>query len=396
MAVTLILGFVAGIPLALTAATLQAWMADLKTDLTVIGLFSLVGLPYTLKFLWAPIMDRFVPPFLGRRRGWLIIWQAIIMLVIVAMAFSNPAANPALTAFFAFLLAFSSASHDIVNDAYRVDVLTKEEYGAASSLYVMGYRVAMLVSGGGALILADHLPWRIVYLVMSSTMLIGMVTTYFAPEPNVSAQAPASIQDAVISPLIEFFKRPGAIETLVFLIVYKLDSNLTVAMTTPFMLSLGFSKTDIGAVTKGFGMLATITGTLFGGGLMVRLGLERALWMFGITQALAGLTYMGLAHAGHNYPFMVAAITIENLFSGMGIAAQSAFMMSICDKRFSATQYALISSFMALSRYLAGAPSGWLAKTFGWESYYLICALVGIPGLLMLLRFKKWAMPAAQ
>ena len=395
MAVVLLQGFVCGIPLALTFATLQAWMATEKVDLTLIGIFSLVGLPYTVKFLWAPLMDRYVPPFLGRRRGWILVCQVALMISISALAFSQPAQAPGVVAVLALLVAFCSSSQDIVVDAYRTEILSQEEFGVGSSLYVMGYRIAMLVSGGGALILSDHMSFRAVYLIMASTMLLGVFTTLIAPEPEVRAAPPKSIHEAFILPLVEYFKRRGAIETLLFLIVYKLDSNLTVAMTTPFMLSIGFSKTDIGAVVKGGGTIATVLGAIVGGGMMVKLGLRRSLWIFGISQAIAGLTYMILAHLGHNYPFMVAAITTENFFSGMGIAAQSALMMSLCDKRFTATQYSLLASFMGLSRYVAGAPSGWLAKTFGWEHYFLICALAGIPGLLMLLRLKAWKMPNA-
>jgi PAT family beta-lactamase induction signal transducer AmpG len=339
-------------------------------------------------------MDRFIPPLLGRRRGWIVICQAFIICWLIAMALTNPASMPGFMAVLAFLLSFSSASQDIVIDAYRVDALSPVEYGAGTAVYVTGYRIAMAVSGGGALILSDHMPWRAVYLVMGLLMLIGVVTTWYAPEPKVSSHAPRSLKDAFTQPLIEFFKRKGAIEVLIFLVIYKLDTNLTVAMTTPFMMDLGFSKTVIGSVSKTGGIMATIVGTLFGGGIMYRLGIHRALWIFGITQAVAGLSYLLLAHLGHNYAVMVFAVAAENLFSGMGIAAQNAFMMAICDKGFSATQFALISSFMALSRYVAGAPSGWLAKHVGWEGYYLVCVLIGIPGLLLLTRYRKWSMPS--
>ncbi|MBI3544571.1 MAG: AmpG family muropeptide MFS transporter [Deltaproteobacteria bacterium] len=395
MAVSFILGFVAGIPLALTAATLQAWMVDAKISLTTIGLFSLVGLPYTVKFLWSPIMDRYSPPFLGKRRGWLVVTQLALVLAISAMAFSNPGQYPGTMAFLALLVAFCSASHDIVNDAFRIEMLSPEEYGLGSSLYVLGYRLAMYVSGGGALIMADHMPWRAVYLIMASTMAIGVVTTLLSPEAIAKPKQLKSLKDATVQPLVEYFKRSGAIEILAFLIIYKLDTNLTVAMTTPFMMKIGFTKTDIGAVVKGFGTFALMGGTLLAGMAMLKLGLRRSLWIFGILQAVAGLTYMALAQAGHNYPLMVASITTENFFSGMGLAAQSAFMMAMVDKRFTATQYSLITSFMALSRYVTGAPSGWLADHVSWPTYFIICTLIGIPGLLLLLRFDRWKMPSA-
>ncbi|MEW6056428.1 MAG: AmpG family muropeptide MFS transporter [Bdellovibrionota bacterium] len=394
MAAILLLGFSCGIPLALTFATLQAWMASEKVDLTVIGVFSLVGMPYALKFLWAPLMDRYVPPFLGRRRGWMLITQIGLVIGIAAMAFSSPSQNPAMVATLAVIVAFFSASQDIVVDAYKTEILTKDEFGVGSGLYVMGYRIAMITSGAVALIMADHLPWKTVYLVMAAIMATGVLTSVLAPEPQIEEKPPRTLTDAVVLPFIEFFKRKGAIEVLIFMILYKLDVALTLAMITPFMLDIGFSKTDIGAVTKGFGMVSVIAGTLVGGTLMVKLKMERSLWIFGITQAASGLAFMWLAHLGHNYPAMVAAVAIENFCSGMGIAAFSAFMMSLCDKRFTATQYALLSSFMSLSRYVAGAPSGYLAKTLGWEYYFLVCVLVGIPGLLLLMRYKKWSIPA--
>lgn len=393
IAIVLALGFSSGIPLALTSSTLQAWMADQKIDLTIIGLFSLVGMPYGLKFLWAPLMDRFVPPFLGRRRGWMIVCQLGLVATICAIAFSNPAVSPLLIGVLAFAIAFFSASQDIVLDAYRIEILKKEEYGAGSGIYTMGYRIAMITSGAGALILADHISWKLVYLIMASTLILGISITLFVPEPKVEAVPPKTLKDAVFLPFIEYFKRKGAIEMLLFMILYKLDVALTLALTTPFMLGLGFTKTDIGAVTKGFGVAATIVGALIGGALMARLTMKRSLWIFGISQALSGLSFMLLARLGHDYPMMVTAIAVENVCSGLGIAAFSAFMMSLCEKRFTATQYALLSSFMALTRYVAGAPSGFLVKGLGWEGYFLLCAFAGIPGLLLLTRYDKWTLP---
>ncbi len=393
MAAVLLMGFSSGIPLALTASTLQAWMVNEGVDLTIIGIFSLVGLPYALKFLWAPLMDRYVPPFLGRRRGWMLVAQCGLVFVIAAMGFTNPATTPALVATLAVCIAFFSASQDIVVDAYRVEILTPEELGAGAGLYVMGYRIAMLVSGALALFLADQMPWKNVYLIMSATMLLGLITTLLAPEPKVEAPPPKNLAEAVVMPFVEYFKRNGAFEMLAFMIFYKLDVAMTLAMTTPFMLSIGFTKTDIAAVTKVFGMIATIVGTLLGGALMVRLTLYRSLWIFGLAQAFSGLSFTLLAYVGKSYPMLVTAIAVENLCSGMGTAVFSAFMMSLSNKRFTATQYALLTSFMALSRYIAGAPSGILAKSLGWEMYFVICTFAGVPGLLLLTRFKKWTLP---
>jgi len=390
MAVVLLLGFSSGLPLALTATTLQAWMKSENVDLTVIGLFSLVGLPYGLKFLWAPVMDRFVPPFLGRRRGWMLISQIALIVTIAAMAFSSPVRLPVLTAVIAVLIAFFSASQDIVVDAYRTDLAEQEEIGPAASLYITGYRLGMLMSGAVALILSDHLSWQVVYLLMAAAMGIGVVATLSAPEPKTAAKPPQTIAEAVVLPFVEYFRRKGAFEVLGFIILYKIDVVIAMAMTTPFLLELGFTKTDIGAVTKGFGLVATIAGTLAGGAVMVKLGIKRSLWLFGLSQGISGLSFMLLAHVGHDYPMMVTAIAVESFCSGMGTAAFTAFMMSICDKRFTATQYALFTSVMGLSRVIGSAPTGYLAKALGWENYFLLSVLAMAPGLLLLTRYSKW------
>jgi len=396
MAVVLLMGFSSGIPLALTAGTLQAWMASEKVDLTVIGIFSLVGLPYTIKFLWAPLLDRYVPPFLGRRRGWLLITQILLVGSIFAMGSSDPAGSPAMLAVLAVLVTFFSASQDIVADAYRTEVLKPSEYGAGAGIFVLGYRIAMVVSGAAALIMADHMSWKAVYAIMAATLLVGIITSILAPEPAVDAPSPKTLREAVVMPFVEFLRRKGAFEMIAFIIIYKLDVVMTLAMTTPFMLDIGFSKTDIGAVTKGFGLIAAIGGTIVGGSFMIKLGIKKALWVFGVLQGIAGGSYMLLAHFGHNYPMMVGAIAAENFFSGMGNAAFTAFVMSLCDKRFTATQYALLSSLMAVTRVVAGAPTGYIAKTLGWQSYYFICIVVAIPGLLLLTRYNKWTRLVAE
>lgn len=390
LAAVLFLGFSSGIPLALSGSTLQAWMKSDNVDLTVIGLFSLVGMPYALKFLWAPFMDRFVPPLLGRRRGWILLTQALLVVAIALLGFSSPKNFPGLTAALAFFVAFFSASQDIVADAYKTDVLEEDEVGPGAAFNILGYRIAFLVSGALALVLADHISWQLVYLIMAATMGIGIVTTFLAPEPEVKVQPPKTIGEAVVLPLVEFFKRPGAIEILLFVVFYKLDAVIASALMTPFLLDLGFTKTEIGAVIKGFGLVATLGGTLLGGWAMVRLGMLRSLWTFGLAQGLAGLSFLTLAHLGHSFPMMVVAITAENGCSGMGTAAFAAFLMSICDKRFTATQYALLTSLMAITRVIGGAPTGYIAKTYGWENYFLFSIAAMIPGLLILTRYNRW------
>jgi PAT family beta-lactamase induction signal transducer AmpG len=335
-------------------------------------------------------MDRYVPPLLGRRRGWLLVTQVALAVSIVALGYSSPRAHVTATAAMAVLVAFFSASQDIVADAYRTDILHADEIGPGSATYITGYRVATLVIASLALILADHLSWRHVYLLMAAAMAIGIVTSLFAPEPHVQPRAPRTLRDAVVQPFTEFFRRRGAIEVVAFTILYKLDAVLTVALQTVFVLGLGFTLTEVGVVTKSFGLSATLAGTMVGGALMVRLGLKRSLWVFGISQALAGLSYLALSYAGHSYPMLVTAIFVENACSGMGNAAYAAFMLSMCDRRFSATQYALFSSLMAITRNVLSAPSGYLAKAMGWPGYYVLCTLASIPALLLLLRYDRW------
>jgi PAT family beta-lactamase induction signal transducer AmpG len=387
----LLLGFSSGIPLALTGSTLQAWMASEGVDLKVIGVFSLVGLPYTAKYLWAPFMDRFSPPFLGRRRGWMVLCQLSLFACAAAMASTNPKEETAVVAGLAFLVAFLSASQDIVVDAYRTEVLLPDELGPGAGVHILGYRAAMIVSGSLALILADHLPWRVVYLLMGGCLSAGVLAAFLAPEPaGGSGKAPSTLRDAVVLPFTEFLKRRDWGGILAFVVLYKLDVVIAMALSTPFLLELGFTKTDIGVVNKGFGMAATIAGTLLGGAFVAKAGMKRSLWVFGVGQSVSTLAFLFLARAGKSYPALVAAIGLENLVSGMGTAAYSAFLMSLCDRRFTATQYALLTSLMAVTRVVAGAPTGFLARAFGWEAYFLVAMASAVPGLLLLLRYDRW------
>ena len=390
MFIVMILGFASGLPLGLTGGTLQAWMKTENIDLGTIGLFSLVGLPYTLKFLWSPLMDRYVPPLFGRRRGWMLLTQIGLIITIISLGFSDPKLTPQYVAFFAVCVAFFSASQDIAIDAYRTEVLSEEQLGAGASVYIMGYRLAMIVSGALALILSDHMSWSTVYFIMAMCMGVGILASVFGPEPVTTEDAPKTLAEAVYKPFLEFFKRAGAVEMLIFILIYKMDVAFAMALTTPFMMDLGFSKTDIGAVTKGVGLVATIVGTLMGGALLSKWGIKKSLWIFGILQGLSGFTFFILARVGHNYPIMTAAICIENICSGLATAAFAAFMMNLCDKRFTATQYALLTSFMAITRILVQTPSGFIAKSLGWEMYFIVSILISIPGLLMLMRFDKW------
>ncbi|MGA2402064.1 MAG: AmpG family muropeptide MFS transporter [Syntrophobacteraceae bacterium] len=384
------LGFSSGLPLALTASTLQAWLVTEKVDLSIVGAFSLVGLPYALKVFWAPLIDRFSPPWLGRRRGWIILIQVLQAAAIFFLGSCSPASFPALVAFAALVTAFVSASQDIAIDAYRADVLRETELGPGAATAVVGYRSALLVSGALALILSDHAPWRTVYTLMAAIMLLNTLFTLVAPEPETRVIPPKSLKEAVWGPLAGYFKRPGAVEMLFFIMVYKLGNVIAGAMTTPFLLDIGFSRTDVGMVNKVFGLISTIVGTLVGGGIVARIGIYRSLWVFGFLQAISNFSLTALALIGKSYPAMIAAIGIENIFVGMGDAAFIAFMMSLCDKRFTATQYALLTSFMAVSRIVAGAPTGAVAQALGWPVFFSLSILGAVPGIVLLTRFAPW------
>ncbi|MGE0083857.1 MAG: AmpG family muropeptide MFS transporter [Desulfococcaceae bacterium] len=390
MLVAFLMGFSCGLPLLLTITLLQAWMKEEGVDLTVIGIMSLVGLPYTVKFLWAPFLDRYTLPFLGRRRGWLLIVQIALIYSIAGLGQCNPKSDPWIVAFAAFLLTFFSASQDIVVDAFRREDLSDAELGLGSSLYINGYRMGMLLASGGGLVLADHISFAQVYFVMALCMIPGIVTTLFAREPVITAEMPKSLKSAVIDPMIEYFRRENAIWILAFILFYKIGDTMALAMTTPFYLDVGFSKTEIGAVVKIFGFWATIGGSLIGGIMMIRLGIHRSLWVFGFFQAVSILGFVALARIGHSIAALSGVIAFENLSGGMGTAAYAAFMASITDKRFTATQYALLSSLMGVPRVLAAAPTGFLAKHLGWEGFFIVCTVMAIPGILLLLKFAPW------
>ena len=390
MLVTLLMGFACGLPLLLTISVLQAWMKEEGVDLTVIGMMSLVGLPYTLKFLWAPVLDRFTLPFLGRRRGWLLIAQVTLIFSISGLGFSDPVKNPWMMAFAAFLVTFFSASQDTVVDAYRREDLPDEELGLGSSLYVNGYRVGMLLASGGGLIMADHMPFFMVYQIMAACMLPGVVTTLLAPEPEIHVGTPKTMREAVFDPLIEYFSRRGALWILAFILFYKIGDTMASAMTIPFYLDIGFSKTQIGTVVKLFGFWAIVAGTLIGGVIMLRLGINRSLWAFGFLQAVSTAGFAVLAFFGNSLPLLSTVIAFENLSSGMGTAAFIAFMASITNKKFTATQYALLSSLMGVPRVMASAPTGFLAKNLGWETFFIACTLIAAPGMLLLFKFAPW------
>lgn len=369
-------------------------MAVEGVDLKTIGIFAIVALPYTIKFLWAPLMDRYVPPFLGRRRGWILITQATLVAGIASIAFSSPAQSAMTSGILALIVSFLSASQDIVIDAYRTDILNADERGSGAAVAVMGYRAAMIVSSSIALMLSDQIGWRNTYLVMAAIMGIFFFITILAPEPDRTVSVPRTTREAVTGPLKDYFSRPASIAFLLLIILYKLADAYASSLVTPFLIKgLGFSATDVGAINKGLGLASTILGALVGGSIMIKLGLFRSLLYFGILQACTILAFSGLALTGKSYGMLLFAVAFENFGSGMGTAAFMALLMTMCNHRFSATQYALLSSLAALGGIAIAPTSGFVATIFGWPLFFLISASLAIPGLLLLLRLKNIIVP---
>lgn len=386
--IILLLGFSSGLPIALTATALQAWFTVLGVSIVTIGVLTLVGQPYVYKFLWAPLLDRFCPPFLGRRRGWLIITQVGLMLSIAAMAFGNPATHPWALGLLALVVALLSATQDIAFDAYRTEVTAPEERGLSSALMGGGYRIAMMTSGGLALVLAQLTSWHTTYLIMASLMVIGMIATwmgYEASQVALDAKRPQNLSTAVIGPLREFLSRPFAWGFLLLIILYKFGDALSISLTTPFLIrGLGFSLITVGTINKGVGMLASILGVLVGGAIMTRISLYRALLWFGILQLIAILTLMLLAIVGKNYTMLVTTIFADNFCNGMGTAAMLAFLMSLCDQRYTATQYALFSALAAIGRVFIGPLAGVMVAHMGWPNFFAWSFVVSLPSIFLL------------
>ncbi|MGU9866339.1 muropeptide MFS transporter AmpG [Kluyvera ascorbata] len=386
-AILLILGFASGLPLALTSGTMQAWMTVENIDLKTIGFFSLVGQAYVFKFLWSPVMDRYTPPFLGRRRGWLLTTQCLLLIAIAAMGFLEPSTQLRWMAALAVIIAFCSASQDIVFDAWKTDVLPAEERGAGAAISVLGYRLGMLVSGGLALWLADKwLGWQGMYWLMAALLVPCIIATLLAPEPSDVIPVPKSLEQAVVQPLKDFFGRNNAWLILLLIVMYKLGDAFAMSLTTTFLIrGVGFDAGQVGMVNKTLGLFATIVGALYGGVLMQRLTLFRALLIFGILQGVSNAGYWALSVTDKHIYSMAAAVFFENLCGGMGTAAFVALLMTLCNKSFSATQFALLSALSAVGRVYVGPIAGWFVETHGWPTFYLFSVFAAVPGILLLL-----------
>ncbi|MBN9289135.1 MAG: muropeptide transporter AmpG [Gammaproteobacteria bacterium 39-13] len=386
MLLVLALGFVSGLPLGLSGTALQAWYAIDGVDVVTIGFLALVGQPYVYKFIWAPFMDKWRVPYLGRRRGWMLITQISLIVVLCLMALSSPQAAPYQLAFLALCLAFLSATQDIAIDAYRTELLTPEERGMGTAMAVSGYRIAMLVSGGLTLIVADYAGFSFTYFLMAALMGIGVFATFWAKEPQQYREPPPTFAAACIEPFKEFLSRRHAIALLAFVVLYKLGDAFASTLTTAFLLKgVGFTLKDVGIINKTGGLVSTLFGVFVGGVLMVRIGLFRSLLGFGIIQALTNILFFVLALMGPNYGMLILTVCLENFGGGLGTAAFMALVMSLCNPRFTATQFALISALAAVGRVFVGPAAGILVENVGWAEFFLWTVLFAIPGLILLI-----------
>jgi len=399
MLVCIFIGFTSGLPLYVLIQLVPAWLRSHQIDLATIGLFSLVSLPYTWKFLWSPLMDRFSWPFLGRRRGWALMTQILLFFSIGALGHFDPAASLDLIIVFVFLVSLFSASQDIVIDAYRRELLADDELGTGNSIFINAYRLASLVPGALALILSDHLSWPAVYWVTAAFMAVGMATTLSIREVSDDKLAPHSLREAVIDPFREFFSRDGirgGLAVLAFMFLYKLGDNMATALATPFYLDMGFSRTEIGSIAKVAALWASIAGGLLGGLLMLRLSINRALWLFGFVQLITILGFAWLSTVGHNPAGLFAVVSAEYLGVGLGTVALTAYMARETSRAFTATQFALFTSFIAVPRIFANASTGYLIEAVGYTQFFLLCTLIAIPGMLMLLIVAPWRRASRQ
>ena len=381
MLVLIALGAASGYPNQITESALQGWLKDLHVSNTQIGVMSYVALPYLLKSLWAPLLDRYPLPILGRRRGWMLVTQLLIAATIAALAFQDPSQGLMGVAVCALAIVFFSASQDIVIDAYRTDLATPAERGPAAAAATLGYRAASYIAFALALLIADHFGWRIAFLVIAGLMALFAYSTLRSPEPEYHAPPPTSIQESVLGALRSLTSAPGALSLLGLVMVFKLGDAFALKLFTPFMMDVGFSKSEIALVVKAVFTTSGLIGAVLAGLWMVRLGLLRSMLLFGIMQAVSNLAYYVLALTGKNTVVMVVAVFIENLTHAMGNTAVVALMMGLCEVRFSAFQYALLSTLSQLPRYGLGWPAGWVADHAGWPTYYVVSFLLGIPGL---------------
>ena len=395
MLICIFTGFSSGLPLYILISLVPAWLRTEGVDLKSIGLFALIQLPFTWKFLWSPLFDRYIPP-LGRRRGWLIIAQIALLLVIPAFGYLHPKLDLWAIAYLSIIVAFFSASQDIVLDAYRRELLLDDELGLGNAIHVNAYKIAGLVPGAFSLVLADHLPWDMVYIITALFMLPGIVMTLMVNEPELKG-APKTLKAAVIEPFEEFRSRgvKPALLILAFIFFYKLGDSMATALATPFYLDMGFSKTEIGLIAKNAGLWPSVIGGLLGGLWMIRLGINRALWIFGAVQMVAILGFAWLASVGHSPLWLALVIGVEALGVGLGTSAFVAFIARATHPLYTATQFALFTSLAAVPRTFANAATGYMVEWIGWKMFFLVCFFIAIPGMLLLFKVAPWNDPEA-
>tara|TARA_R110002110_G_scaffold415765_2_gene655187 strand:- start:37429 stop:38649 length:1221 start_codon:yes stop_codon:yes gene_type:complete len=399
MLICIFTGFSSGMPLYLLFQLVPAWLRDEGVSLTEIGLFALVGIPYTWKFMWAPLMDRWVPPFLGRRRGWMLMFQLALIVSIGVLGMFQPAQSTWLIAWLAAAVAFFSASQDVAIDAYRREILPDRELGLGNSIHVQAYRVSSLVPGSLSLILADLLPWSTVFWITGGFMLVGIAMTLMVAEPESELPRQQSMREAVVAPFAEYLQRKGwqgLLLVLGFMFLYKLGDNMATALSTPFYMDIGFTMTEIGLVAKNAALWPAIVGGLMGGLIMVRLGINRALWLFGVVQIVSILGFWVLARSEPALWLLALVIGFEYLGVGMGTAAFTAFIARETSRMYAATQFALFTALAAVPRTFANASTGMISEAIGWANFFLLCALVAIPGMLMLFWVAPWSREAEE
>ncbi len=396
MLVILLMGFSSGLPLLLTLSTLSYWLAKLGVDKTAIGLFALVGIPYSFKFVWAPIIDRLRVPLLtrllGRRRAWALVAQAALVIAILAMGMTDPAVDAWWTAAAALAVAFFSATQDIVIDAYRIEILTEDEQGAGAAATQAGYRLGLILAGAGAIALSDFIGWPVIFVLLAAAVGIGMVAVLLAPEPKPPADWTAGkrepietrLRHAVVDPFAEFMRRRGWLVILAFVLLYKFGDAIGGVMANPFYVELGFTGVEIASISKVFGVIMTLAGTAAGGLMVARYGLFRALVVGGVLQAAANLLYAVLAGIGPDIAWLAVVIGADNFAGGIGSAAFVAYLSSLCNVAFTGTQYALLTSFMAAGRTMLSSGAGWLATVLGWPAFFVATTFLAVPGLVLL------------
>jgi PAT family beta-lactamase induction signal transducer AmpG len=393
MLICIFTGFSSGLPLFILYQLVPGWLRDEGVSLAEIGLFSLIGFPYVWKFVWSPFLDRYSLPILGRRRGWMLLTQITLLIAIATFGFIDPVLNIWTVAYLATIVAFFSASQDIVLDAYRRELLQDHELGLGNSIHIQAYRLSGLVPGSLAFILADHMSWQTVYMIVAAFMLLGIFMTLTINEANKEPNPPKTLKEAIVLPFKEFIERKGkfpALEILAFMFLYKLGDSMATALQTPFFIDLGFSKTEIGVVAKTSSLIALTVGMAIGGLVMLKVSINRALWLFGVVQLISILGFALLSELGNNVYGLAFAMGFEYLGVGLGTAAFTAFIAQTTNPAFAATQLALFTALTALPRTFANASTGFIVEQLGWTPFFFFCFALAIPGMLMLLRVAPW------